>query len=78
MQALADKADFRNSGSISHRLRGKRFRLFEQSIAPLEKPLRILDVGGTESFWQAMGSNSIAVRPNTRLQGSIRPLLKPR
>ena len=33
----------------------KRFAFFEQLIAPLVKPLRILDVGGTEDFWQSMG-----------------------
>jgi hypothetical protein len=55
MQAIADKADFRNAASLSRRLRGKRFELFERLIAPLTTPLRVLDVGGTEDFWRAMG-----------------------
>ena len=52
---LTQAADFRNPQSLSRRLRNKRFAFFEQLIAPLVKPLRILDVGGTEDFWQALG-----------------------
>jgi hypothetical protein len=55
MPLLADKADFSQTDSLARRLRGKRFALFEQLIAPLAKPLSILDVGGTQDFWQAMG-----------------------
>jgi Methyltransferase domain len=43
------------SGSISHRLRERRFRLFEQLVAPLPRPLRILDVGGTNTYWEQRG-----------------------
>jgi hypothetical protein len=43
------------SGSISHRMRERRFRLFEQLVAPLPRPLRILDVGGTNTFWEQRG-----------------------
>ncbi len=52
---LAEKADFRNSASVSRRLRSKRFGWFEELIQPLAKPLTVLDVGGTEDFWTAMG-----------------------
>jgi Methyltransferase domain len=52
---LAKAADYRNPQSVSRRLRGKRFAFFEQLIAPLVKPLRVLDVGGTEDFWQSLG-----------------------
>lgn len=37
------------------RLRRKRFALFTALIAPLPRPLRILDVGGTQQFWEMMG-----------------------
>jgi hypothetical protein len=52
---LANAADFRNPQSLSRRLRQKRSAFFEQLIAPLVKPLRVLDVGGTEEFWQSLG-----------------------
>jgi hypothetical protein len=52
---LAQAADFRNADSLSRRLRHKRSAFFEKLIAPLVKPLRVLDVGGTEEFWQALG-----------------------
>lgn len=40
---------------LGRRWRRKRFALFEALIAPLPRPLRILDVGGTQQFWQDMG-----------------------
>jgi hypothetical protein len=52
---LANAADFRKPQSLSRRLRQKRSAFFEQLIAPLVKPLRVLDVGGTEDFWQSLG-----------------------
>jgi hypothetical protein len=55
---LTSTADYRNTDSLSRRLRQKRFELFERLIAALPKPLRVLDVGGTEAFWQAMGRSS--------------------
>src|SRR4051812_22639392 len=41
--------------SLSHRLRARRFRLFEQLVAELPRPLRIIDVGGTNEFWEQRG-----------------------
>ena len=43
------------SDSLSHRLRERRFRLFEQLVEPLPRPLRIIDVGGTNGFWEQRG-----------------------
>jgi ubiquinone/menaquinone biosynthesis C-methylase UbiE len=36
-------------------LRKKRFAIFESLISSLPKPLKILDVGGTQIFWERMG-----------------------
>lgn len=47
-------ADNRNRKSLASALRRKRTAFFESLIAPLEKPVRILDVGGTEQFWKMM------------------------
>ncbi|PYU40322.1 MAG: SAM-dependent methyltransferase [Acidobacteria bacterium] len=45
-------ADVSNPSSFSNRMRFRRFQLFESLIATLPRPLRILDVGGTNLFWE--------------------------
>lgn len=42
--------------SINHRFRQRRFRFFRELFATIPKQgtIRILDVGGTESYWQNM------------------------
>jgi hypothetical protein len=49
LQALANDGQ---PDSLSHRLRERRFRLFERFAAALPRPLRIIDVGGTNEFWE--------------------------
>src|SRR2546428_13755493 len=51
-KTLATSAD---SGSLANRLRRKRFQLFRALVSRLPRPLKILDVGGTEAFWKQMG-----------------------
>lgn len=41
--------------SLSNRMRTARFRRFEALVAPLPRPLRILDVGGENAFWENRG-----------------------
>jgi Methyltransferase domain len=41
--------------SFANKLRAKRFRQFEASVAKLPQPVRILDVGGTNAFWENRG-----------------------
>ncbi|MBD3168376.1 MAG: methyltransferase domain-containing protein [candidate division Zixibacteria bacterium] len=56
MRALYYKfANLANPNSLSTRLRKKRFQLFRSFIDDLEKPFRLLDVGGAVIFWEAMG-----------------------
>ncbi len=43
-----------NQDSLSVRLRRKRFTFFTTLMSGVPKPLRILDVGGTEVFWKTM------------------------
>jgi SAM-dependent methyltransferase len=50
--------------SIATTFRKSRFRLFESLIAPISKPVHILDVGGTQGFWQTMLSSD-AIRDVT-------------
>ena len=40
--------------SLARRMRQKRFAFFRSLVDPLPKPLRILDVGGTQNFWESM------------------------
>ena len=55
MDLLSRLVDIDNRRSLSARLRRKRFILFQRLLGRLPRPVRILDVGGTESFWQTMG-----------------------
>lgn len=48
-------ADNRNQGSLAVGFRRKRFAFFRSLLSRLDRPIRILDVGGTESYWRVMG-----------------------
>lgn len=56
---LRSIADSDAPGSLGNRNRSRRFdafeRLFEEVAAGLSRPVKILDVGGTNSFWQQRG-----------------------
>jgi 2-polyprenyl-3-methyl-5-hydroxy-6-metoxy-1,4-benzoquinol methylase len=52
LKALADNTE---SESYATKMRLKRFSFFHQLVARMPKPIRILDVGGTQKFWQTMG-----------------------
>jgi ubiquinone/menaquinone biosynthesis C-methylase UbiE len=46
--------DVEDKKSLSTKFRKKRFSLFLSLIEKMEKPLKILDVGGTQVFWERM------------------------
>ena len=48
-------ADNRDASSLAASLRRRRFALFEQLLARVPSPVRILDVGGTPDFWRVIG-----------------------
>src|SRR3954467_1742236 len=52
MRRLSD-SDAPNS--LGNKLRTKRFSRFEALVSQLPRPLRILDVGGTNTFWENRG-----------------------
>ncbi|HWH24272.1 MAG TPA: class I SAM-dependent methyltransferase [Candidatus Limnocylindria bacterium] len=52
LQRLADDG---HASSISHRLREHRFRLFDELVGALPKPVSVLDVGGTTKYWRQRG-----------------------
>lgn len=41
--------------ALSLRLRRRRFSLFRSLLASLPRPIRVLDLGGTQRFWDRMG-----------------------
>jgi ubiquinone/menaquinone biosynthesis C-methylase UbiE len=46
----------RNATSFNHRFRKKRFAFFKKQMNKIQsdKPIEILDIGGTESYWERM------------------------
>ncbi len=48
-------ADNRKAGTLADKLRKRRFTLFRSLIDTLPLPIKILDVGGTEIYWERMG-----------------------
>ena len=53
--SIRQLAEGKNPNSISNRFRTRRFQRFEALVATLPRPLRILDVGGTNQFWENRG-----------------------
>lgn len=52
LKRIIDNSDER---SLAVRVRKKRFAFFQSLLARLGRPVHILDIGGTESFWRTMG-----------------------
>jgi hypothetical protein len=52
LQGLADDG---TSESLSHRLRERRFSIFDRLVEGLPRPIRIIDLGGTNDFWERRG-----------------------
>jgi len=50
-------ADNRDQESLAVEFRRKRFAFFQSLLSRLDRPVHILDVGGTESYWRTMGLN---------------------
>jgi len=48
-------ADNRDEQSMAVRFRRKRFAFFLSLLSQLERPVRVLDIGGTEGYWKTMG-----------------------
>ena len=55
MQKVDKLANYENPKSLGNRFREKRFAFFKSKIDGLDKPLKILDVGGTQLFWVNRG-----------------------
>jgi len=71
-------ADNNNPKSIAHKFRYQRFIFFKSLLDTLPKPLKILDIGGTQAFWNMMDEihafNDIHITLlNLNLQGVSTP-----
>lgn len=65
MALLTKTVNYNNPDSLVNQFRNKRFELFEGKLATVrQKEIKILDVGGTESFWINRGYHQ---RPNIQL-----------
>lgn len=79
---LRSLANSDNPRSLANKLRNLRFRQFEAFVAPLPRPLRILDVGGTNEFWEIRGwagsadvhISSLNLVPEEQRYDNIQPL----
>jgi ubiquinone/menaquinone biosynthesis C-methylase UbiE len=61
---LARLVDFRQPNSVAGRLRQKRWDVFRSLTDSLERPLKILDVGGFQDVWERIG---FVDRPDIRI-----------
>lgn len=61
LRRLSDSDD---PNSFANKLRARRMQAFEALIERLPRPLQILDIGGTNSFWENLGWHR---RPDLRI-----------
>ena len=52
-----------NSNSLNQNFRKKRFAILNRMIQSFERPINILDIGGTYNYWKNMG-----FEPNNDIQ----------
>jgi len=56
LKNIDNLADYSNKNSLANKFRNKRFHFFEERMKKLNlKSIKILDVGGTQSFWMNRG-----------------------
>lgn len=55
MSWIMKLADIYKANSMANRFRDRRFRIFESLVSAIPRPMRILDVGGTNAFWEQRG-----------------------
>jgi hypothetical protein len=54
MDILKKLANPASSDSLANRTRQKNFNIFKDLFSRLSKPLKILDIGGTQEYWEKM------------------------
>jgi hypothetical protein len=81
MRLVQKLADIENPSSLANRLRSRRFRLFAEMAERMPRPLRILDLGGTQAFWERRGwagragvfITTVNIEPEVRRHVNIHP-----
>jgi len=53
-------ADYKSHQSLALKMRKKRFALFLAMLETIPKPMTILDIGGTQLFWERMGFTDLS------------------
>ena len=59
MSLLKKFVDNSNTDSLATRMRRRRFSFFLSLLEHVKRPARILDVGGTQDFWESMGHGDL-------------------
>jgi 2-polyprenyl-3-methyl-5-hydroxy-6-metoxy-1,4-benzoquinol methylase len=59
--------------SVASKMRQNRFRLFQEIIKDIPKPVTVLDIGGTQGYWEMRGANA-----NSEIQVTLLNLSAPR
>jgi SAM-dependent methyltransferase len=74
--------DYSNPNYMGSRFRKKRFRFFEEKIRRMNKPVTILDIGGTVRFWTDENYHQkdvlitiINMRPEESLHSNIKVMM---
>jgi len=55
LTAIRKFASSDDANSLGNRMRARRFQLFEKLTAKIPRPIRIIDIGGTNRFWEING-----------------------
>ncbi|HYK88947.1 MAG TPA: class I SAM-dependent methyltransferase [Acidobacteriota bacterium] len=73
MKFLTRLADTRDPKSLASRTRRRRGAFLRSLLAPMPKPVRIVDLGGTEAFWETVGAAGDAEIQVVLLNTSTQP-----
>lgn len=75
---LGKLADNTDPTSLATRMRRRRFAFFVSLLGRVKRPVRILDIGGTQEFWERMGGGGLGDVRVTLLNLIARPTGSPR
>ena len=70
-------SDVHQPRSVAARMRRRRFSLFSELVAQVPRPIRILDVGGTQDFWDMMEFGYDADISFTLINSAKKPVTRP-
>jgi hypothetical protein len=74
MAFLKKLVDNRDADSLATRMRRRRFDFFLSLLDHVKRPARILDVGGTQDFWESMGRGNLGDLRVTLLNLEAQPV----